>query len=87
MSSLTFRYLFLPKKNLKTGEITNTPIDISNVENLETEFFESSEFYNSGEEFAVCPNCHKFILKVIIEEGIGKHLFEKKVCMNPDCET
>ena len=67
--------------NSKTGEITTKPVD-ADVEHLDREYFESSEFFNSGEEFEICPECHGFILKLVIKEGN-----EALVCSNPECEN
>jgi len=70
-----------------TGEITTEPIEVLDVEILEREYFESSEFFNSGEEFEVCSECHSHILKVVIKNGIGKTLNEVQVCTDPECEN
>lgn len=77
------------KLNTSTGEITTKSINVDNLdlENLDREYFESSEFLNSGEEFEVCPECHAFILKTVIKEGIGKTLNEVLVCFDPDCKN
>jgi len=66
--------------NTETGEVIAESVEAGNVEELGREFFESSEFFNSGEEFEVCPKCHEFILKVVIKEGN-----EALVCSNPYC--
>jgi hypothetical protein len=72
----------------KTGEIIAESIEVNNdLDILLREYFESSEFHNSGEEFEVCPECHEYILKIVIKEGIGKTLFEALVCSNPDCDN
>jgi len=39
----------------------------------------------NGKIYEVCPQCHLFILKTEIVEGIGKHLYEEKRCMSEDC--
>lgn len=71
----------------QTGEITSESIEATDVEILEREYFESNEFWNQGEEFEVCPVCHEYLTKVVMKEGIGKTLYEERVCMNPDCEN
>jgi hypothetical protein len=71
--------------NTETGEITTESIDANGLETLDREYFQSDEFFNSGEEFEVCPDCHEYILKTVMMEGIGKTLFEANVCSNPDC--
>jgi hypothetical protein len=48
------------------------------------EWFEESE---TGDEHEICPECHECILKTIMDEGVGKSLFERTVCSNPDCEN
>jgi hypothetical protein len=70
-----------------TGEITTESVDVSNLDILQREYFESSEFQNSGEEFEVCPECHNFITKVVVKEGVGKTLNEVPVCSDPDCDN
>ena len=73
--------------NTETGEVIADSVEAGNVENLSTEYFQSNEFFNAGEEFEVCPECHEYILKVVMKEGVGKTLYEDKVCSNPDCEN
>ncbi|MFA5419902.1 MAG: hypothetical protein WC341_15725 [Bacteroidales bacterium] len=70
-----------------TGEVTTESVegvdeDGEEVEILDREYFESED----GEEFEICPECHSHILKTEIREGVGKQLYEVKVCMNPDCD-
>lgn len=71
--------------NEETGEVTTKSVEADDVDSLDREYFESSEFHNSGEEFEICPECHEYILKVVMKEGIGKTLYEEKVCSNLDC--
>lgn len=66
-----------------TGEVISDSVDVSNVEILDQEYFEDE----NGNEYEVCPDCHSFILKTVMKEGIGKTLYEAKVCSNPDCEN
>lgn len=70
-----------------TGEVTTESVEPGDVETLDREYFESSEFVNAGEEYEVCPDCHEYILKVVMKEGEGKTLYEAQVCSNPDCEN
>jgi hypothetical protein len=67
----------------KTGEVIAESIKADNLGTLREEWFEDQE----GEEFDVCPECHEYITKVVYEEGVGKTLYEKIVCRNPDCEN
>lgn len=69
----------------ETGEVTAESVEADDVEMLDREYFESSEHENSGEEFEVCPECHEYITKVVMKEGVGKTLYEARVCSNPDC--
>jgi hypothetical protein len=67
--------------NTETGEVIAESVDAGDVENLDREYFQSNE----DDEYEICPECHEFILKTVIDEGIGKSLFERQVCSNPDC--
>jgi hypothetical protein len=67
----------------KTGEISTESVDADGMEHLMEEWFEDEE----GEEIEVCPICHEYALKTVVKEGIGKTLYEDKVCCNPDCEN
>ena len=73
--------------DINTGETTTESVDVDNLEILEREFFESEEFFNAGEEFEVCTECHNHILKVVMKVGIGKTLNEVEVCTDPDCSN
>ena len=66
-----------------TGEITTDSVDVKGMEHLIEEYFEDEE----GEEYDVCPECHEYILKVVMKEGVGKSLYEAQVCSNPDCDN
>jgi hypothetical protein len=71
--------------DLETGEVTTESVDVSdNLGTLMEEWFEESE---TGDEHEICPECHECILKTIMDEGVGKSLFERTVCSNPDCEN
>jgi len=67
--------------NTQTGKITTESVD-ADVEILDREYFESQEFFNSGEEFEICPECHEYILKLVIKEGN-----EALICSNPECKN
>jgi hypothetical protein len=71
----------------ETGEVTTESVQANDVETLVNEYFESSEFSNGGGIFEICPECHEYILKDVMNEGIGKTLYEVQVCTNPDCEN
>lgn len=64
----------------ETGEVTTEPVEAEDGV-LEREYFEDQDT-----EYEVCPICHEYIMKTEMNEGVGKHLHEEKVCSNPDCE-
>jgi hypothetical protein len=65
------------------GEISTTSVDVEGMEHLIEEIFEDED----GEEYDVCPECHEYILKTVMKEGVGKTLYEAQVCSNPDCDN
>ena len=67
----------------ETGEVTTESVDADGMEHLIDEWFEDEE----GEEYEICPECHEYITKTVMKEGIGKTLYEARVCSNPDCEN
>jgi hypothetical protein len=69
--------------NEKTGELFTKSVKAEGMECLVKEHFEDED----GNEYEVCPDCHEYILKTVMKEGVGKHLFEAQVCSNPDCEN
>lgn len=38
-----------------------------------------------GTDLDVCPECHEYTLKTVMEEGVGKHLYEIKECPGCGC--
>lgn len=71
----------------ETGEVIAETSEVEDVDILDREAFTSNEFANAGEEYEICPECHEYITKVVMKEGIGKTLYEARVCSNPDCEN
>jgi hypothetical protein len=71
--------------NTKTGEVTTESVDVEglDLDILDREYFETSD----GDELEVCTDCHEYILKTVMKEGIGKTLNEVHVCSNPDCDN
>jgi phospholipid N-methyltransferase len=68
----------------KTGSVETNSIEVNNNFNhLIEEVFETEE----GDEYDICPECHEFVLKSIIEEGVGKSLHERRICSNPECNN
>jgi hypothetical protein len=70
--------------NEATGEVTTNSVDAEGMEHLIEEWFEDGE---TGDEYEICPDCHEYILKTVMKEGVGKHLYEAQVCSNPDCDN
>jgi len=66
-----------------SGSVDAETADVENLDILEREYFESSD----GEEYEICPECHEYILKTVMKDGIGSTLYEALVCSNPDCEN
>ena len=69
--------------NEKTGEVTpeifKGPIITGN---LEREYITLPD----GEEIAVCPECHSYVMKGVINPGQTRHdLVEDSECSDPDC--
>jgi hypothetical protein len=65
-----------------TGSIDTEQVDVD-VETLDEEYFTDE----NGKMYEVCPECHEYITKVVVIEGVGKHLTDHKVCTNPDCDN
>ena len=66
-----------------TGELFPDTVDVGDLGSLEKEFFQTPD----EEEYPVCPTCHGFILKTVMNPGIGHDLNEEKECSNPACES
>jgi hypothetical protein len=66
-----------------TGEIITESVDVNGLENLESESFTDEK----GNEYEVCPECHTYIMKTIMVDGIGSCYDEKSVCSDPDCDN
>ena len=69
--------------NTETGEITSEAAEVDNVDVLVREFFTDED----DNEYEICPECHEFILKSVMKDGIGSNYDEVSVCSNPDCEN
>ena len=69
--------------NLENGEVTaNFSEDGSEYEHLICEKFVDCE----ENEYEICPNCHSFIMKTVMEnDSVGNGVSEVKVCAG-DCE-
>lgn len=72
----------------ETGEVTTNSVEADdNLGTLMEEWFESNESFNAGEEYEICPECHEYILKTVMKDGIGSTLYEARVCSDSDCEN
>ena len=67
--------------DLHTGAIEAEVSPVSPKGSLIEEYFEEDE----GKQYNVCPECHNYILKTTMEEGVGKHLHEITKCTDEDC--
>lgn len=68
----------------ETGEvIVLETADVNGLEILEEETFTDTE----GKVYNICPTCHAFILRTEMYDGIGKSLYEREGCTDPDCDN
>lgn len=65
------------------GELFPTVVETGDHGSLEREYFQTPD----GDELEVCTTCHEFILKTVMNPGIGHDLNEEQVCSNPECES
>jgi hypothetical protein len=65
------------------GSIVTDAVEISDPGVLESERFEDE----NDDEYTVCPDCHEYILKSVMQEDnrIQACYDEVLVCSNPDC--
>lgn len=70
----------------KTGELFPETVDVQDMGTLEREKFYVGDS-EDGDEYDVCPVCHEYVLKSVMNPGIGHDLNEEQVCSNPDCES
>jgi hypothetical protein len=68
--------------NPETREVSAKSVDVDPDGGLEREYITLS----NGTELEVCTKCHEYLLKVSMDEGIGKQLEENMICPNPNCE-
>lgn len=66
-----------------TGEVFPDSVDTVDLGTLEREYFETKD----GDELEVCPTCHGYILKTVMNPGIGHDLNEENECSDPECES
>ena len=65
----------------KTGEVTADTAEVCGLQTLEREFIELP----NGDEIEVCPDCHEYILKTVMEPD-AEGYSEVQHCSNPECE-
>lgn len=68
-----------------TGEVTTKSVDAHIDGSLEREYFSPND--DEDDEIEVCTTCHSYILKTVMNPGMGHDLIEEQVCSNPDCES
>jgi hypothetical protein len=67
----------------KTGEVISSTVDINPDGCLEREYITLP----NKEEIEVCPTCHSYVMKTVMNPGIGHDLNEEEECSDPDCES
>ncbi len=72
--------------NTKTGEVISESLEVVGLDILNEEIFIADD-EEIAETYIICEECHEYILKIEILEGVGKQLYEHYHCMNPDCDN
>jgi hypothetical protein len=68
--------------DIESGELINVRlVNTKNLSNLERKYFMDKD----GNQYSICVGCYDFILKSVMNPGIGHDLNEETVCPNPDC--
>jgi hypothetical protein len=63
----------------ETSELTTQSVDVGEeYEHLIEETFVSL----GGEDYKVCPECHEYVTKTVMVNGIGNTLEEQQECPN-----
>jgi hypothetical protein len=65
------------------GEVSPETCNADPRGNLKREFITLPD----GDEKEVCMECHGYVMKVTMDEGIGKQLSEESHCSDPDCSS
>ena len=69
-----------------TGELFTKSANVGDLGTLESEkFYVGGD--EDGDEYNVCPDCHEYILKTVMNPGISHGLNEEPVCSNFDCDS
>jgi hypothetical protein len=71
----------------KTGEVFADFADVDPNGSLEEEFITINKGADDEDEKEVCPVCHSYIMKTVMNPGIGHDLNEEEQCSDPDCES
>lgn len=66
-----------------TGEVIPVSVEVEGLDILNREYFTDED----GNEYEVCPECHTYIMKTIMVDGIGSCYDEKRVCSDRDCDN
>ena len=67
----------------QTGEVYTEPINVDGLDILNREYFIDED----EKEYEICPECHTYIMKTVMKDGIGHCLDEVRVCSDPECEN
>lgn len=71
----------------ETGEVSSETSDteVSDDAILEHEFITLPG--EDEETLDVCTTCHSYVLKTVMNPGIGHNLNEEQECSDPDCDS
>ena len=64
-------------------EAESSDTNVTGLNILDMEIFTDE----NGDEHEICPDCHEYILKTVMVDGVGKTLTEVQRCSNPDCDS
>lgn len=67
----------------ETGYIEAESVDVDGLECLEEETFTDE----NGKEYQVCPECHAYVMKPVMINGIGHNSDEEFVCSDENCDS
>ena len=68
--------------DIQSGELSPDTVDAGDMGILESEKFVA----DNGDEFDVCPDCHSYIMKTVIDDRADLSYGEYQVCSDPDCK-
>lgn len=67
----------------ETGEVIAIAAEVENLDILQREYFTDK----NENEYEICPECHEYILKSVMKDGIGHCYDEVKVCSDTECDN